>query len=328
MTVRVVVPGTEGRWWCGGLLIALRAAELLDDHVPTEVVTSHDVSEGHRALDEALADADPADLFVVTWGPHVQELLERLRGRRVVYYAQSPGWGITVPPGVAVVTLSRFLLAYWAERAPHQPVNLLPPVLDPRCVDPGGARDIDVLFLSRKSTPYLAERLVPALAEQCRVHVQDETIDRGDLIGLYQRARIYVYSSAPADYGTAAGSGTWLEGFGLQPLEALACGCAVFSNVHGGLADYLEPDVNAWKLETHSLAHDVGRVLAAVRGDRTPAVDAPGLRTTYSEAAFHERVARLLPAWEEYFAAVEAGPGDFGPGPGPRRRGRRWALRR
>lgn len=309
--VHVVVPGITGGWTSGGLLIALRFAELLDQHVPTDVVLSHDEEPGYPTLDQAMAEAGPDDVFVVTWGPHVQRLVERLAGRRVLYYAQSGGWGVRVPETVPVLALSRSLMGYWMERAPYQPINLVPPVLDERCVDAGLERDIDVLFVARKSTVYLRDHLVPAVADACRLHVQEEFVDRGELIELYQRSKVYLYSSALAWKSSWPDVGTWVEGFGLQPLEALATGCTVFSNLHGGLSDYLEPDVNAFKLETHSVAFDLDRILAAVRDFPLPGGDAAELRRFYSVGAFHERMGRILPALDAFFAAVDQRPPEL-----------------
>lgn len=299
--VHVVVPGIGGGWTSGGLLIALRFAELLDQHVPTDVVVSHAEEPGHATLDEAMAAAGPDDVFVVTWGPHVQQLVDRLAGRRILYYAQSGGWGVRVPDTVPVLALSRSLMGYWMERAPYQPINLVPPVLDARCVDAGRDRDIDVLFVARKSTVYLRDHLVPALAGDCRLHVQEAFVDRGELIELYQRSKVYLYSSALAWKSKWPDVGTWVEGFGLQPLEAVASGCTVFSNLHGGLSDYLEPDVNAFKLETHSVAFDRERILGAVREFPLRGGDRDELRRFYSEASFHDRMERILPALDAFF---------------------------
>jgi hypothetical protein len=78
----------------------------------------------------------------------------------------------------------------------------------------------------------------------------------------------------------------------------------VFSNLHGGLADYLDPEVNAFKIETWSLAHDLERIGSVVRdGFRPREVEA--LARTYSEEAFHERIGRVLPALEAFFARTE-----------------------
>ncbi|HEX3127368.1 MAG TPA: glycosyltransferase [Thermoanaerobaculia bacterium] len=301
--VHVLLPGISApAWRFGGRLIAETFAGLLDRHVPTRVVTYRDREEGVPFLADVLAEVDPADLFVVTWGPHVQGLLQTLEGRRVVYYAQSTGWDLRLPEGVPVLCLSRYILAYWMLHAPHNPLFLLGPVLgteDGGCRNLGLERDIDVLFLERKSTAYLKDVLVPALQSRCRVHVVRDFLPREELIRLYNRSKVYLYSSAPA--GSGAG---WVEGFGFQPLEALVCGCAVFSNLHGGLADYLDPEVNAFKIETWSLAHDLERIEAVVRDGFEPrGVEA--LARAYSEEAFHERMGRFLPVLEAFFSRPE-----------------------
>lgn len=303
MKVHVLLPGvTAASWRFGGRLIAETFAALLDRHVPTRVVTYRDREEGFPFLDDVLPDAGPADLFVVTWGPHVQGLLERLRGRRVVYYAQSTGWELRLPAGVPVLCLSRHILAYWMLHAPQNPLYLLGPVLDPGCRDLGLERDIDVLFLERKSTAYLRDVLVPALQARWNVRVVREFLPRAELIRLYNRSRVYLYSSAPAGSGPG-----WVEGFGFQPLEALVCGCAVFSNLHGGLADYLDPEVNAFKIETHSLAWDLERIGTVLRDGFRPEGVAE-LARFYSEEAFHERIGRFLPALEAFFTAAATAP--------------------
>ncbi len=304
-TVHVLLPGlTAPAWRFGGRLIAETFADLLGRHAPgvsARVVTYRDREEGVPFLDDVLAAADPSDLFVATWGPHVQGLLQTLAGRRVVYYAQSTGWDLRLPETVPVLCLSRHILAYWMLRAPHNPLFLLGPVLDPECRDLGLDRDLDVLFLERKSTAYLREVLVPALRTRCRVHVVRDFLPRAELFRLYNRSKVYLYSSAP----TASG---WVEGFGFQPLEALVCGCAVFSNLHGGLADYLDPEINAFKVETWSLAHDLERIEAVVRGGFRPE-GVEELARTYSEEAFRERIGRFLPALEAFFSRAE--PADI-----------------
>ncbi len=306
-TINVLLPGlTAPAWRFGGRLIAETFADLLGRHkagVSTRIVTYRDREDGVPFLADLLPGSDPGELFVATWGPHVQGLLQTLAGRRVVYYAQSTGWDLRLPEGVPVLCLSRHILAYWMLHAPHNPLFLLGPVLDPGCRDLGLERDIDVLFLERKSTAYLREVLVPALQPRCRVHVVRDFLPRAELIQLYNRSKVYLYSSAP----TASG---WVEGFGFQPLEALVCGCNVFSNLHGGLADYLDPEVNAFKVETWSLAHDVERIEAVVRDGFQPQGVAE-LARTYSEEAFRERIDRILPALEAFFNRAAAEPPDI-----------------
>ncbi|HEY9299061.1 MAG TPA: glycosyltransferase, partial [Phormidium sp.] len=55
------------------------------------------------------------------------------------------------------------------------------------------------------------------------------------------------------------------EGFGLQPMEALACGCHVFSSVNGGLSDYLDPGFNCHKIAGYSKEYDIERILNVVK---------------------------------------------------------------
>ena len=54
------------------------------------------------------------------------------------------------------------------------------------------------------------------------------------------------------------------EGFGLPPLEAIACGCTVFSSVNHGLADFLIPGTNAHKIRCTSVDYDLLRICQAI----------------------------------------------------------------
>ena len=313
--IHVVVPGlTALRWMCGGLLIARKLATLLNEHVPTSLVTSVDRDENVPHLDDLLPEVGDDDVFVITWGPHVTELLARLVGRRIIYYAQSTGWGLHVPVTVPIVCLSRYIMAWWMREAPNNALFVLGPVVEPDCVDRGLTRDIDVLFLERKSSPYLTDRLVPALRDRVAVHTVREFIPRGELFRLYNRSRVYVYSSNPWRSG-------WVEGLGFQPLEALLCGCTVFSNLHGGLSDYLEPEMNAFKLAVHSLAYDVRRILRAVEsGPPHLAGELERLGADYSETSFHRRASRILAAVDELFGHMDRVRADIG-APGNRAAG-------
>ncbi len=53
-----------------------------------------------------------------------------------------------------------------------------------------------------------------------------------ELVSLYHRGDIYIHPS-------------WFEGFGLPPLEAMACGIAVISTDCGGVREFLTDGVNA-----------------------------------------------------------------------------------
>ena len=105
---------------------------------------------------------------------------------------------------------------------------------------------------------YLLEKLVPALQQRCRVCLIDSYVE--DLAALFNRAKVYLYDSA--EYWALQGVS---EGFGLQPLEALACGCQVFSSINGGLSDYLDPGFNCYKIAGYSTQYDVDRILQALQ---------------------------------------------------------------
>jgi len=163
-SIHVLLPGLGDRWQCGGLLIARKFASLLNRHVPTQLVTYVDREAGIPFVDDVDA-TDAGDLFVMTWAPHVNDLARRLKGRRLVYYAQSVVWQkqIELPVTVPIICLSRYIMAQWTLKAPYAPLFLLGPVLEIDCYDYAIERDIDVLFIARKSTKYLRDYLVPAL---------------------------------------------------------------------------------------------------------------------------------------------------------------------
>jgi glycosyltransferase involved in cell wall biosynthesis len=60
-----------------------------------------------------------------------------------------------------------------------------------------------------------------------------ETTSEAGMSAFYNRCDIFVFASRS-------------EGFGLPPLEAMACGCAVVTTDCGGVRDYVEPGTNAW----------------------------------------------------------------------------------
>jgi glycosyltransferase involved in cell wall biosynthesis len=115
----------------------------------------------------------------------------------------------------------------------------------------------DVLVQTRKSSEYLLQELVPTLQKHCSVSIVSSYVE--DLPSLFNRAKVYLYDSA--QYWAQQGVS---EGFGLQPMEALACGCQVFSSLNGGLSDYLDPSFNCYKIAGFSQEYDVQRILKAI----------------------------------------------------------------
>ena len=271
--IRLLVPGTTGRFRCGGLQVELQTAQLLARLTPVEVVTYRQREPDRPFMADLLSqEASPGNhLWIVSWGFDVPGLLRRLRGRRVAYHAHSSGYGFDLPAGVPVLAVSRNTLAYWGARSPRNPLYLVPNALEPRWLERGcrsalesagslgQRRPIDVLVQQRKSSDYVLKALVPALRTRgLKVEVQAGWVD--DLVDLFNSATVYLYDSA--DYWRGRGVS---EGFGLPPIEALACGCVVFSSFNHALADLMEPGVIGHQLGCASLSNDVNRIEAAVR---------------------------------------------------------------
>ena len=265
-SIRVLVPGTGTRFRCGGLSVALQTTRLLSRLLSTQLVTYRQRQSDHPFLDDLLQqDKSPEDvLWLVSWGFDVPLLLRRLKGRPVIYQAHSSGYGFDLPAGVPVLAVSRNTMGYWGDRAPRNPLFFLPNALEPQWFERGArhlaldSRSIDVLVQRRKSSDYVLSQLVPVLrARGLRVEVQDGWVD--DLVGLFNSAKIYIYDSA--DHWRAAGVS---EGFGLPPLEAMACGCVVFSSLNHALADTLTPGEIGHQIGCGSLENDVNRIVNAV----------------------------------------------------------------
>ena len=308
--IRVLVPGTGPRFRCGGLSVALQTARLLSQLRPTEVVTYRAREPSHPFLDDLLdhEDAPGQALWLVSWGFDVPMLLSRLRGRLALYQAHSSGYGFDLPPGVPVVAVSRNTLGYWGDRAPRNPLFLLPNALEPQWLERGARqgvsaqRPIDVLVQQRKSSDYVLKRLVPALrARGLRVEVQSGWVD--DLVDLFNSAKIYLYDSA--EHWRAAGVS---EGFGLPPLEAMACGCVVFSSLNHALADTLTPGELGHQIGCGSLAYDVERMVAAVADPmawRSSASELDAFLQGYSEPVLTQRWQVLLKLLDQLLPSLD-----------------------
>lgn len=305
MATYLLAPGDSRGWYGGGLFTILR----LGQAVGIEVVTYREPSvEGRRHLDEVEHEADAT--FVVCWGSHVAELLDRLAGRRVAYWANSVGWRARIPPTVPVLCASRFTLGHWAENAPGSPLYLLPNIVADE-FHPGAAavRDVDVLVVERKTSAYVLDRVVPALAGRgLRTEVVRQHVD--DIAALYRRSTVFLYDSREH----------WLrkrvsEGFGLPPLEAAACGCAVFTSINAGLSDFVDPGHGWHQIGVHDLAHDVARIAAAAAAPPEVTVDVAPYRAAAVRRRWEVVTAELDAFWRE-----RAPHSDVPSGPVPPRR--------
>jgi hypothetical protein len=297
------VPGTGGRYRCGGLQVELQTARLVGQLRSTEVVTYRQREAGTPFLADLLR-REPAPgqaLWVVSWGFDVPPLLRRLRRRPVAYHAHSSGYGFDLPAGVPVLAVSRNTLGYWGERASRNPLFLVPNALEPQWLERGARpttahRPIDVLVQQRKSSAYVLQQLVPALRRAgLRVEVQSGWVE--DLVDLFNSATVVLYDSA--DYWRGRGVS---EGFGLPPLEALACGCVVFSSLNHALADSLDPGLMGHQIGCGSLQADLQRIAAAV-ADPEAWLPPPGRLTPLLESC-SEPV--LLERWRGALRAIDA----------------------
>ena len=249
-------------------------------------------------LDDVLQQTDAANsIFIFHWGPHVPDLIQRLVNRNVVYLSYSTGYGFTVPAHVPIIAGSRHTLAYWAKHAPASLIYYLPAIISDEFTNLHQERDIDVVVQKRKSSRYLLEELVPALAAEYSVTVLDSWVE--DLAGIFNRTKVYLYDSS--EYWTQHGLS---EGFGLPPLEALACGCTVFSSINDALSDYLDPGFNCQKLHTYSLKYDLKQISSVLRDwdDQTPESDPA---QEYRSHMVERRLERILSGLNDFFDHIK-----------------------
>ena len=250
-----LVPGTDGKFACGGLWAELKTLNLAKQVCSADVVTYRQREKGTLFIDDLLKEKNLDDvIFIISWGFDVAKLAARLKHCNVVYHAHSAGYRFSLPAGIPIITVSRNTMGYWGQHSPNSLIYYLPNHISDEFRNLSLERDIDVLVQARKSSEYLIQELIPALQKRCRVVVVDSYVD--DLAGLFNRAKVYLYDSA--EYWAQQGVS---EGFGLQPMEALACGCQVFSSVNGGLSDYLDPGFNCHKIAVYSKEYDVQRIL-------------------------------------------------------------------
>jgi glycosyltransferase involved in cell wall biosynthesis len=253
-----LLPGTDSKFACGGLFAELKTLDIARQICNAEVVTYRQREPDKLFLDDLLKNNNLDNvIFVVSWGFDVAKLAAKLKPYNVVYHAHSSGYGFKLTNDIPIITVSRNTLGYWGQLAPNSLIYYLPNEISDVFKNFNYQRDIDVLVHTRKSSEYLLQQLIPALQHKCNVFVINSFIE--DLASLFNRAKIYLYDSA--EYWAMQGVS---EGFGLQPMEALACGCQVFSSLNGGLSDYLDPGFNCYKIAGYSQEYDIQRILKVV----------------------------------------------------------------
>lgn len=315
----VLVPGTSGAFRGGGLFAELKTLALAQEICEAALVTYRQREAEHPFLADLLGQAQPQDCaFVIGWGFDTPKVLRQLTGQNVIYHAHSAGYGFSIPPSVPIITVSRNTLGYWGQRANNGLLYYLPNEISPAFSNTQGDRPIDILVQARKSSTYLLQQLVPALQRQFKVYLLDHFVE--DLPGLFNQAKVYLYDSA--EYWAISGV---TEGFGLPPLEALACGCQVFSSLNHGLADFLDPGFNCHKIGGYSLDYDMQRIAAALREPR-PVEALETLLAGHRRDRLLPRLATILTEINAFFdyQAQQPNPQPRVPGLAPWRLKRLW----
>jgi len=278
----------------GGHIAQVKLLENVKSICEAESVTYISRTSETLFLDDLLQEKEEG-IFFIHWGPHVPELINRLKGQHVVYVAYSTGYDFVVPAGVPVIAVSHHTQAYWGRYSNGVPIFYLPPEVSPEFTNWHKQRDIDVLVQQRKSSHYLMNELIPALRPRCNVVVLDEWIDSLTEAEFFNRSKLYVYDSAA--YWSQHDLS---EGFGLPPLEAMACGCTVFSSLNDALSDYLDPGINGYQIRAYSLEYDVERILRAIQEWRDP-LQEPFFLQEYRRESIRSKLPTILKQLNDFF---------------------------
>lgn len=283
-----LVPGTDKTFFCGGLVAELKILNLAKEICNSELVTYRQRETDTLFLDDILKQDTRDIIFIISWGFDIPKLIKRLKGHNIVYHAHSSGYGFNIPSYIPIITVSHNTMGYWGQKAPHSPIYYLPNQISDEFCNLNLTRDIDVLVQKRKSSRYLLEQLVPRLESRCKVVLITNFVE--DITKLFNHSKVYLYDSA--EYW---GQQKVSEGFGLQPMEAMACGCQVFSSLNGGLSDYLDPEFNCQKIAVYSTDYDVLRILKAIDNPNPNIVSDPSqILINYRSKKIIERLEVIL----------------------------------
>ena len=288
-----LVPGTTGKFGGGGLWAELKTCNLAAKICDTEVVTYRQREENFAFLTDILEENQPKScIYVIGWGFDVPKIIPQLKGQNIIYHAHSAGYGFKIAPDIPIITVSRNTMGYWGEKSANGLIYFLPNQISDEFCNLHQPRDIDVIVQTRKSSEYLLNFLIPALESRYRVEIVDSYVQ--DLAGLFNRSKIYLYDSA--EYWATNGV---TEGFGLPPLEALACGCQIFSSVNHGLSDFLDPAFNCHKIAGSSLDFDLYKIAQVLQQHQPPRVEA--LIAQYRADSLEPRFRQILTEINDFY---------------------------
>lgn len=305
LNIYFLVPGLSECYRTGGLLVLRDIAEILKkiSGIKTDFVATHEkhteALTPSQLFESPPLTPQPSPLFVVSWGPLVSDHIKLIRSKipdaKIIYYAQSFGWRIKVPPKIPIVCVSRFVMSQWALYAPENFITHIPPPLNSVFCLPDSAekRDIDILVHTRKQNEYCLKKLIPPLqATNYKLQTINDWIPQLEFAALLKRTKIFLYITELHKAG-------WFrrlpgEGFGLPPLEALACGCLVGSNLLGGVTDFLVPGGNCIKLQNGDLNFDLAQIKNTIENFSVNETTAKQIQTQYSQNICLKRWFNLL----------------------------------
>ena len=160
-----LVPGTGGKFACGGLWAELKIFKLAQQICQSQVVTYRQREPETLFLDDIFKQRKFIEdaIFIISWGFDIPNLVSKLKNCHVVYHAHSAGYNFTLPPDIPIITVSRNTMGYWGQKSPSSLIYYLPNQISSEFTNLHIERDIDVLIQARKSSEYLIKQLVPEL---------------------------------------------------------------------------------------------------------------------------------------------------------------------
>ena len=301
----VISPSIPG----GGHLFTIGFANLLKEHAEVTLVSYNLKEEGVWYLPEVVSTLEKEQyIVIVTWGPHVNSLLKEYHGRfPMVYLQQSMDWGINLPIDVPVLCVSKYVMAMSQLQWPSNPQFYMPVVLPTECKNTSKQRDIDVLIVKRKLPEYIIQTLRKELESKCNVYFLDSFVTRDELYALFNRSKTYLYAFDPQRTDHTDSGWRMMEGGSLQALEAMVCGCTVFSDLRGGPVDFIQPWEHGYKLQTYSMQWDVYQILNAVKcyPQKTHEAHESYILQHYGVDAFHQRAESFVTFMEEFTVFIQ-----------------------